>query len=301
MRNLKFITISALLTFILSCQQKTNKTDIIDSINRTTNAPEQEKWDFISPDTVSMRKNLTCVELKTTAGTMVVALFNETTKHKENFLKQVRNGYYSNVLFHRVIRNFMVQTGDPDSKKARPGQQLGQGGPGYTIPAEIRDTFYHYRGALSAARTSDEVNPGKESSGSQFYIVTGEPHGSVKMKEILRNRAIGLFLKNPDNLSYNLRLQNYQGSGNMAAMNVLLQELEVQVKPVIDSLMGTMPEKTKQMYATWGGYPGLDGEYSVFGFLVSGFHILDKIQLSQTDENNRPLEDIRILSARVLE
>jgi len=115
------------------------------------------------------------VRLETTAGTMVMALFDETPRHRDNFLKLVRQGYYDGLLFHRVIADFMVQTGDPDSRAAKPGQRLGDGGPGYTLPLETALPYrYHYRGAVAAAREPDEVNPERRSSGSQFYIVWGK-------------------------------------------------------------------------------------------------------------------------------
>lgn len=115
------------------------------------------------------------VRLETTMGDIVVALYNDTPLHRDNFLKLVRSGYYDGLLFHRVIRDFMIQGGDPDSRDAAAGKQLGEGGPGYTIPAEINyPTHYHKRGALAAAREGDDVNPEMRSAGSQFYIVWGK-------------------------------------------------------------------------------------------------------------------------------
>lgn len=118
-------------------------------------------------------KKTEVVVLSTIYGDMTIKLYDETPRHKENFLRLVKEGFYDDLLFHRVIKNFMVQGGDPDSKGASSGKQLGQGGPGYTLPAEIRPEFIHKKGALAAARQGDQVNPRKESSGSQFYIVQG--------------------------------------------------------------------------------------------------------------------------------
>lgn len=114
------------------------------------------------------------VELQTSKGTMVIRLSDSTPLHRNNFLKLVKQHYYDSILFHRVIANFMIQAGDPNSKRAKPGDRLGNGGPGYTVPAEIRQTLFHEKGVIAAARTSDDVNPQKASSGSQFYIVQGK-------------------------------------------------------------------------------------------------------------------------------
>ncbi|HXB90853.1 MAG TPA: peptidylprolyl isomerase [Puia sp.] len=117
------------------------------------------------------------VEVATTKGTLVIRLSDSTPMHRDNFLRLVKTGFYDSLLFHRVIRNFMIQTGDPDSKEGHPGKPLsqgGSGGPGYTIPAEFRASLYHHRGAVGAARTNDNVNPTRASSGSQFYIVQGK-------------------------------------------------------------------------------------------------------------------------------
>lgn len=288
---------SALALLILtSCNGKT-KTDKIDSLAKA----EAEHWEPAWPDTAAMKKQYTCVEIVTNMGRMEVALFDATPAHRDNFIALVKKGFYDNLLFHRIQKNFMIQAGDPDSRNAVKGQPLGQGNPGYTIPKEFRDTLYHYRGALAAARTSDDINPEKASSGSQFYIVSGEKFGTLELRNAIKNRAIAAFLQNPDNLSYNLRLRTYQDRGDMAAMNVLLEEIDVEVKPLIDSFYKLTPERTKQMYATWGGFPGLDQEYTIFGFLVSGYDVLDRIQSLKADPNQRPLEDVRILSARVLE
>ena len=138
--------------------------------------------------TVNATDTLTQVELKTSLGDIVVALYNETPKHRDNFIKLVNDGYYDGVLFHRVIKDFMVQTGDGNSKTATPGQMLGDGDPGYTIPAEfVYPKYFHKRGALAAARTGDQVNPERASSGSQFYIVTGKLYSSSEL-EMMKSR-----------------------------------------------------------------------------------------------------------------
>jgi cyclophilin family peptidyl-prolyl cis-trans isomerase len=288
----------AFLALQVGCQSKTAKPTAADSV---ISGVSDEKWGAISPDTAGFRKRYTCVEIITTEGKLEVALFDETPKHRDNFIKLVKSGFYKDLLFHRIIRDFMVQGGDPDSKNAPQGMDLGQGGPGYTLPAEFVDSFYHYRGALAAARQGDEQNPDKQSSGSQFYIISGAKHGTDQLQRIIKDRALISFLKNPDNLSYNLRMETYKRRGDMAAINVLLQELSQEVQPLSDSLYNSLPARSRQMYATWGGYPALDKEYTIFGFLVSGYHVLDKMQAVQTGRGDRPVNDIRIISARVLD
>lgn len=127
-------------------------------------------------------KKIEVVVLSTEYGDMTIRLYDETPLHKENFLRLVKDGFYDDLLFHRVIKNFMIQGGDPDSKGAPAKKQLGQGGPGYTVPAEIKPEFIHKKGALAAARQGDQVNPKKESSGSQFYIVHGTPADTAYLR-----------------------------------------------------------------------------------------------------------------------
>jgi cyclophilin family peptidyl-prolyl cis-trans isomerase len=124
------------------------------------------------------------VEITTSYGTIKILLYDNTPLHRDNFLKLVKEGYYDGTLFHRVINNFMIQGGDPDSKNAKPGRMLGQGGPGYTIPAEFNSENYHKKGALAAARAGDDVNPSKSSSGSQFYIVQGRPFSDLELNQM---------------------------------------------------------------------------------------------------------------------
>lgn len=190
------------------------------------------------------------VEISTDFGVMKVKLYNSTPRHRDNFLKLAEEGFYDGTLFHRVIAGFMIQGGDPDSKTAEPGQRLGQGGPGYTVPAEIRRGNIHKKGALSAARLSDAVNPRRESSGSQFYIVEGNKFTSENFSAFETNR--------------------------------------------------TYSAAEKQAYFDVGGYPGLDGQYTVFGEVIEGLGIIDEIARVRKDPNDRPLEDIS-MTVRVLD
>jgi len=198
-------------------------------------------------------KNMTKVLIQTTMGDITLALYNETPLHRDNFIKLVKEHYYDGVLFHRIIQHFMIQCGDPDSKNAKQGQALGNGGPGYTIPAEFVSGLYHKRGAVAAARLGDNINPKKESSGSQFYIVDGQTFPKEQL-EVLGMRT-----------------------GR------------------------TLTQEQMDCYTTIGGAPHLDGSYTVFGEIVSGMDIVDKIAAQPKDQRDRPITDIKIVSMKILE
>jgi len=217
MKNLTLLVILSLL-FSVSCTAQTKKQD----------APVQAKITAVQtePETTQEPKKevMQEVTIETSLGTIVVALFNETPLHRDNFVKLASEKFYDGVLFHRIIQNFMIQGGDPDSKNAAKGARLGMGGPGYTIPAEIKPNLTHKRGVLAAARMGDNVNPQRASSGSQFYIVD-----------------------NPQGAHF------------------------------------------------------LDGQYTVFGEVIKGIEVVDKIAAQPKDPADRPLEDIKIISMRVVE
>ncbi|MEG1499299.1 MAG: peptidylprolyl isomerase [Bacteroidales bacterium] len=184
------------------------------------------------------------LSIQTPYGQMLIKLYNETPKHRDNFLKLVKENFYDSTLFHRVINTFMIQGGDPDSKNTVEQAILGSGDVGYTVPAEILPEKFHKKGALAAARQGDEVNPRKASSGCQFYIAQGQVY-------------------TPEQLS------------------------------VMESNYGFhFTEEQKKAYTTIGGVPHLDGEYTVFGEIVSGLDVIDKISVLPTDKNDRPLSDI---------
>lgn len=186
----------------------------------------------------------TLVMIETPMGKMKVRLYDSTPKHKENFIKLVQQGFYDDLLFHRVIRDFMCQGGDPASKGAPAGTMLGAGGPGYTIPAEFGKL--HFKGALAAARTGNQMNPKKESSGSQFYIVQGQPVDPGQLKMLASGK----------NIQYS--------------------------------------QEDINKYATLGGAPFLDGDYTVFGEVIEGMEVIDQICSTSCDANNRPLQDIKM-------
>ena len=199
------------------------------------------------------------VRMHTTAGVIDLCLYDETPKHKANFLKLVKEQQFDSLLFHRVIKDFMIQGGDPDSKNAPAGALLGEGDLGYTVEAEFMpQVHFHHRGVLAAAREGDDVNPTKASSASQFYIVWGQ----VYTKEQLEN------LKEICKLRFGREL-------------VITPEQEA-------------------AYTTIGGTPHLDGEYTVFGEVISGLDVVEKIQGVACDGNDRPLEDVRIIKTEII-
>jgi cyclophilin family peptidyl-prolyl cis-trans isomerase len=197
------------------------------------------------------------VEMITTEGTIILRLYDSTPLHRDNFLRLVKFHYYDSILFHRVIKNFMIQAGDPNSKHAEAGQPLGNGGPDYTIPAEFKPTLFHKKGVLAAARQPDNVNPEKKSSASQFYIVQGRTFTDKELDSVEV-----------------VRLHGYK-----------------------------LPPEHREVYKTIGGTPQLDQNYTVFGEVVSGLDVVDKIasvQTSKGEDFDRPLKDVRIIKARLI-
>lgn len=189
---------------------------------------------------------MTFVKIETDFGTMVAKLYNQTPLHRDNFIKLVKEHFYDSLLFHRVIKDFMIQGGDPDSKRAKPGALLGQGGLSYTIPAELDTSLFHKKGALAMARESDEQNPKKASSSTQFYIVEGKPFSDEQM-------------------------------------DMMEERFKINI-----------PENHRKIYRTLGGTPFLDMNYTVFGEVISGLEVIDKIANAAKDENDRPLKDVRM-------
>ena len=245
---------------------------------------------------------MTKVKLETTLGDIVVELYNETPQHRDNFIKLVKEGYYNGVLFHRVIKDFMIQTGDGNSKNAGPETTLGDGDPGYTIEAEfVYPKYFHKRGALAAARTPDQMNPERRSSGSQFYIVTGKIFSSEVLKQMIQNKAkrvkeetvVRLVTEN------SAKIKQMQEKQDNAGMIALQNEILQQAQAKADSLT-KLTDEQMDAYTSIGGTPHLDGEYTVFGEVVSGMDVVDKIQNTSTGRNDRPTVDIKIVKATIV-
>lgn len=244
----------------------------------------------------------TLVKLETTMGNITVALYNETPKHRDNFIKLVKEGVYDSTLFHRVIKQFMIQAGDPDSKNASDTAMLGSGDVGYTIPAEFNPKFFHKKGVLAAARQGDDVNPEKASSGCQFYIVTGrkftEPQLLGMENKINEQREEALF----DSLARQHMKEIYKmrKAGDNAGLLELQDTLEAQARELADKeeKFRFTPEQIKA-YSTIGGAPHLDGSYTVFGEVTEGIEVVDNIEIAKTNRADRPIENIRILKASI--
>ena len=199
------------------------------------------------------------VEFQTTEGNIRIALFNETPQHRDNFMKLVRMEFYDSLLFHRVIKDFMIQGGDLHSKHAEPGKFLGEGELDYTIEPEFRlPQIYHRRGVIASARESDRVNPERRSGAAQFYIVWGKVFDDKRLAKVQER---------------------------------------------LDSATNGQVKLTPEMietYKTVGGTPHLDGQYTVFGEITQGLDIVERIIQVETDKNDRPLKDVRILKVKII-
>lgn len=209
------------------------------------------------------RKKEPVVKIETTQGTIVVKLYNETPLHRDNFLKLVKEKFYNGVLFHRVIADFMIQGGDPDSKTAKPDALLGEGDVGYTIPAEFRTpAIYHKKGALAAARTGDDENPTKASSGCQFYIVEGKTFTDSQLDDMQTSKIARYGSSSTNDSTYKFSA------------------------------------KARADYKTIGGTPHLDGNYTVFGEVIKGLDVVEKISKVKTNKQDRPVEDVKVLKMK---
>ena len=203
------------------------------------------------------------VKIETTEGDITLLLYDDTPLHRDNFIKLVKAKFYDGVLFHRVINEFMIQGGDPNSKNAEPGKMLGDGDVGYTIPAEFKTPqIYHKRGALAAAREGDDSNPDKASSGCQFYIVVGKQFTNEQLDQMEASKI------------------NKHGHANDSTYKY--------------------SEQARIDYTTIGGTPHLDGNYTVYGEVLTGMDVVDKIAQTRTNRADRPREDIRIIKIRLM-
>ena len=251
------------------------------------------------------RNNMSKVQIKTSLGDITVRLYDETPLHRDNFIKLAKEGYYNGTLFHRVIKNFMIQGGDPDSKGAAAGVQLGTGGPGYTVPAEfVYPQYFHKKGALAAARQSDQVNPEKKSSGSQFYIVTGEVYSAGKLTQLekqLEQRMLqsifdSLVVENRDKI---LQLRRNRDQAGIAAIQEQLQKDTFAKAKEMGKPKFT--DAQREAYTTIGGTPFLDNDYTVFGEVEEGMDVIDAIQNVATGVGDRPNNDVVMIEVKVIE
>lgn len=243
------------------------------------------------------------VDIKTSVGDIRIRLYGETPKHRDNFLKLVEEGFYNDVLFHRVINQFMIQTGDPNSKGAPAGKALGSGDPGYELDAEIvYPRLFHKRGALAAARTGDEVNPMRRSSGSQFYIVTGKVYNAGQLgqmeKQLQMQQMQSIF--NGLATQYRDSIMNMRRNRDQAGLQALQEELVKKTEAEAAKNPAKFTPEQIEAYSTVGGTPHLDGTYTVFGEVVSGMDVVSKIETTPTGAMDRPKEDIKIISMAIV-
>ncbi len=249
--------------------------------------------------------NETQVVMHTSMGDIQLKLYNETPKHRDNFIQLVKDGTYNGLLFHRVIKDFMIQGGDVTSKDAPMNKSLGAGDLGYTVPAEFNyPKYFHKKGALCAARTGDEVNPERASSASQFYIITGKKYSDAELNQMEKQ------LENRLKQSIFARLQaenkpkimEYYRSGNKEELAILRDTLigktELEAEKRKDE--AKLPKEIREIYKTEGGVPFLDNQYTVYGEVVKGIEVVDAIQQVKTNRQDRPTENVVITSVELL-
>ncbi len=249
--------------------------------------------------------NETHVRLETNLGNITVKLYNETPLHRDNFIKLVKEGVYDSTLFHRVIKNFMCQAGDPDSKTASDTAMLGEGDVGYRVPAEFRTpAIFHKRGVLAAAREGDNVNPEKASSGCQFYIVTGKKFTEAQLINMANQQNQARL----DTVFQQLARQHMKEiyklrkAGDNDALLALQDSLEAQARAIVkEEPAKTFTPEQIQAYTTVGGTPHLDGNYTVFGEVTEGMEVVETIESTPTNRADRPLNNVRILKAVIVE
>jgi len=233
-------------------------------------------------------------KIETEYGDMIFKLYDATPLHKENFAKLIDQGYFNDLLFHRVIDGFMIQGGDPDSRNAESGKMLGEGGPGYTIPAEFVDTLFHKKGVIAAAREGDNTNPEMRSAGSQFYIVQGIVFDDTAVKKVedrinasRLNTLVTKYIEEAKNKAFN--------TGGTIDYQIIVPEARQKAEEEFkEQGYFRIPEDKLKVYRTLGGTPHLDNAYTVFGEVIEGLEIIDKIAAVETDENDRPVKDIKM-------
>ena len=238
------------------------------------------------------------ITIKTDYGDMKAILYENTPKHRENFLNLAQEGVYDSTIFHRVIKDFMIQAGDPESKYAEKGEAVGSGGPGYTIPAEIREENFHRKGAIAAARQDNRINPERESSGSQFYIIDGTTFSEEFLRTDMQKlgKALQQYLMRTKFESLRNEFRTLYNAGKFQEYNDLMLSLKPEIEEELDMDLDKETEAEKiEIYTTIGGAPHLDGEYTVFGQVIEGLDVIDKIAEQPTDNRNRPVQDIRLM------
>ncbi len=243
------------------------------------------------------------VKISTSLGDIIVRLYDETPLHRDNFLKLAQEGFYNGTIFHRVIKDFMIQGGDPNSKDPQPGAQYGTGGPDYTIEAEIKPELIHKRGALAAARQGDEVNPERRSSGSQFYIVWGKTYNQGQIGQLAKQMDMQAqqAIFNRLVAEHRNQIMQLRRDRDREGLMELQNELESQTYALFKQQGSKgLTDAQKEAYTTVGGTPHLDGQYTVFGEVEEGLDIVEKIQATSTLPGDRPKEDIIVTQVELV-
>lgn len=242
------------------------------------------------------------IELITSHGSMIIEFYNETPLHRDNFINLAQNNAYDSLLFHRVIKNFMIQAGDPDSKNASPKDTLGEGDAPYTVKAEFNPNLFHKKGVIAAAR---DDNPEKASSAMQFYIAQGKVYNDSLLDNaevyINKNKAIDYFKQKNNNMPILDSLKQAMAQRNRQLYNTYGDRILQIAKTDENFKLYSIPEKQREVYKTLGGIPHLDQNYTVFGEVIQGLEIIDSIANVATDDMDRPLSDVRILDVKILD
>lgn len=257
---------------------------------------------IVFKSTYSQTYSKETILISTEYGAMKIKLFNETPQHRDNFLKLVREHFYDSLLFHRVINGFMIQGGDPDSKHAEPTKLLGDGDLKYTVPAEFVPNLCHKKGMLCAARNGDDVNPSKASSACQFYIVQGKVRDDKELKSYEKriNKDVIAkikeeLLQNPDYKVLSDKYQQFKETKTNDSLLVYSKKMDEYINPIYEKTPHyTFKPEHIQLYKTVGGTPHLDSQYTIYGEVIEGLEVIDKIAAVATNKDDRPLIDIRM-------
>ncbi len=239
------------------------------------------------------------VIISTNMGDMTFVLYDDTPKHRDAFLQLASEGYYNGTLFYRVINQFLIQGGSRSSRNAAPGKRIGYGDPDKTVDDEILPHYFHKKGALCAPRQPDEINPYKQSDISQFYIVTGRKYteGQLDTLEMAVNNPIRKKITdrilNPSVREKLTQLREANKAEEFRAMAEPLRQ-SIEAEYALQPGILEFSEEQKKAYTSLGGYPDLDGKYTVFGECTAGFEVIDKIAALKTDDNDRPFTDVKI-------
>ncbi|MCT4581868.1 MAG: peptidylprolyl isomerase [Flavobacteriales bacterium] len=298
--SLKLFILTVVITSFSACGllKKSNKAE-------KTEETVVEKAEEVKEEVEEVKVTLPqIIEMNTTMGKVVIRLYEKTQEHRKNFAKLIEQNYYDGLLFHRVIKDFMIQGGDPNSKNAPAGTRLGNGGPNYTIPAEIMQQYFHKKGALCAARQGDNINPEQRSSGSQFYIVTGAVYSMSDLKQMearinqqAKANLLNKYWKDPKNKAAADLYARYNRERKMDSLTLL--RTKTQKKLEENYVPYQFNEEQIKAYTTIGGTPFLDNGYTVFGEVLEGIEIVEKIGNTET-LGERPVEDIKIVNIKII-